>query len=249
MFSFLNNIPQVTRNILILNLLLYFLSQVLLSANVVDLFDILSAHYINSPLFKPYQIVSHMFMHSPTQFTHIIFNMFILVTFGSHLEKIWGEKRFFIFYILCGLGAFVLYNALGFYELHKLKNYLIENNVGIDELNHSIINNTVTNLDNYPVIQYYKQLSLNSMLGASGALFGIMAGFAILFPNTELMIMFLPVPIKAKFLIGGYFIYELYNSVVITRGDNVAHLAHVGGAIVGAIIILYWRKTDKKHFW
>jgi membrane associated rhomboid family serine protease len=255
MFSFLNNIPQVTKNILLLNVMLYIVSHILLSTSHgnIDLFSVLSAHYVNSVFFEPYQIISHMFMHSPQDFLHILFNMLILVMFGAHLERLWGPKRFFIFYISCGLGAFALYNAMGVMELHNLKNQLISSGYDIHSLHHQFLTNNLSDIkllsDNSQyLLQNYFDYNNSTMLGASGALFGVLAGFAFLFPNTELMLIFPPIPIKAKFLIGGYIALEIFQSLKNPH-DQIAHLAHVGGAIIGIIIISIWRRTDRKNFW
>lgn len=252
MFSFLNNIPQVTKNLLILNILTY-IGALVFSGKGIDVYAVLGTHYLNSPLFKPFQVITHMFMHSMQSPLHIFFNMFLLVMFGSHLERIWGPKRFFIFYIASGLGAFALYNGIGVYQLMQAKSALIS--MGIDP---SIFLDQIKKADNYnivfndPVIDYqasiYQNLSKSTMVGASGALFGILAGFAVLFPNTELMLLFPPIPIKAKYLIGAYLIFEIYNSLYAVN-DDVAHLAHVGGAVVGIILVLFWRKTDRNNFW
>jgi membrane associated rhomboid family serine protease len=140
MFSFLNNIPQVTKNLLSLNVMLFIVS-LLLAGNGFNLGQYLGAHYFNSALFQPYQIITHMFMHSQTDFMHILFNMLLLVMFGAHLERIWGPKRFFIFYIASGLGAFFLYNTIGVWELMQLKSELFNLGYDIDVLNHKISNN------------------------------------------------------------------------------------------------------------
>ncbi len=252
MFSLLNNIPTVTKNLLILNILMFILTY-FFQAQGIDLGAILGAHYINSPLFEPYQIVSHFFMHDG--FRHILFNMFGLVMFGGILEKMWGAKRFFIFYISCAIGAFALYNALGAFEIIRLKSELTQL-VGseIHEINQSIINNPSHYFSNpelghiNDVYVAYQLKCISTAVGASGAIFGIMAAFAMLFPNTELQLMFIPVPIKAKWLIGAYFAFELYSSFYEIKGDNIAHLAHVGGAIVGAVFVLFWRK-NRTHFY
>ncbi len=261
MFSFLNNIPQVTKNILLLNIL-FFVLKFFFSAQGIDLDRSLGAFYINSPNFEPYQLISHFFMHG--DFMHIFMNMWLFVMLGTFLEQLWGPKRFFIFYIASALGAFALYNIIGVYQIHELKNSLATF-LDVDTLNHIIktsyndvqleknINEYLMALPNNGLVNintltHYISYVNTPLVGASGAVFGIMAAFAILFPNTEFMIYF-AIPVKAKFLVGGYFLWELYKSFNGTPGDNVAHLAHVGGAIVGAIIILYWRKTDKKHFW
>lgn len=191
-------------------------------------------------------------MHSLQSPLHIFFNMFLLVMFGAHLERIWGAKRYFIFYISCGLGAFVLYNSIGVWQLYQLKTEIINSNlVDIDMFNNVIREHYNQGLYyTYPdqTLTRYEELNISSLVGASGAIFGLLAGFALLFPNTKLMLLFPPIPIKAKYLIGGYLIYEVYSSIY-NPGDQIAHLAHVGGAIVGIIFILVWRRRDRSNFW
>ncbi len=261
MFSFLNNIPQVTKNILLLNVLFFVLKFFFISQGI-DLDRILGAYYVNSALFEPYQIITHFFMHADIM--HILMNMYLFVMLGTFLERLWGPKRFFIFYIASALGAFTLYNIIGVYQIFELKqslNTFLDVNILDNLINSSYssldleknINVYLSNLPNQNLIDinaisHYINYSNTPLIGASGAVFGILAAFAILFPNTEFMLYF-AIPVKAKFLVGAYFLWELYKSFNGTPGDNVAHLAHVGGAIVGAIIILIWRKTDKKHFW
>ena len=243
----LNNIPQVTKNILILNIM-FFVATYILKTQGIDLVSQFGAHYVNSTLFQPFQIVTHFFMHG--NLLHIFFNMWLFVMLGAYLEKIWGPKRFFIFFIATALGAFGLYNIIGVYELEVLKQQLVNQGFDLDEVN-GMIKNSEYNVVAYETNQIYHEYVVNSytpMVGASGAVFGIMAAFAILFPNTEFMIYFM-FPIKAKFLVGGYFLYEIYQSYQDNAGDSTAHLAHVGGAIVGGIIVLIWRKTDKNNFW
>lgn len=243
----LNNIPQVTKNILILNIM-FFVVTYILKTQGIDLVSQFGAHYVNSTLFQPFQIVTHFFMHG--NLLHIFFNMWLFVMLGAYLEKIWGPKRFFIFYIATALGAFGLYNIIGVYELEVLKQQLVNQGFDLDEVN-GMIKNSEYNVVAYETNKIYHEYVVNSytpMVGASGAVFGIMAAFAILFPNTEFMIYFM-FPIKAKFLVGGYFLYEIYQAYQDNAGDSTAHLAHVGGAIVGGIIVLIWRKTDKNNFW
>lgn len=260
MFSFLNNIPQVTKNILLLNIL-FFVLKFFFNSQGIDLDRILGAYYVNSPLFEPYQVITHFFMHGDLM--HIFLNMWLFVMLGTFLEQLWGPKRFFIFYIASALGAFALYNIIGMYQIYEMKQALsgfldvhildniIRSSYSIVDLEHNV-NQYLMTLNsgevNVSIISKYISFANTPLVGASGAVFGIMAAFAILFPNTEFMLYF-AIPVKAKFLVGAYFLWELYKSFNGTPGDNVAHLAHVGGAIVGAIIILYWRKTDKKHFW
>jgi membrane associated rhomboid family serine protease len=243
----LNNIPQVTKNILILNIM-FFVATYILKTQGIDLISQFGAHYVNSTLFQPFQIITHFFMHG--NFFHIFFNMWLFIMLGAYLEKIWGPKRFFIFYIATALGAFGLYNIIGVYELENLKNQLINEGFNLTELNYMIQNGEYNqvNFESNKVYHDYVVNSYTPMVGASGAVFGILAAFAILFPNTEFMIYFM-FPIKAKFLVGGYFLYEIYQAYQNNAGDSTAHLAHVGGAIVGGIIVLIWRKTDKSNFW
>ncbi len=249
MFQFLNNIPPVTKNILLINVLMYIITAVFLTKGI-DLISILGAHYVNSPLFQPYQVVTHFFMHSQSIF-HIFFNMFALVMFGSLLERLWGPKRFFIFYIASAIGAFVLYNVIGFYDIMQLKKQIVMSGLDLEMINDEI--RSMRSMGEiikfpHPVLQEYAFQSYIPMVGASGAIFGIMAGFAYLFPNTEMMMMFIPFPIKAKYMVGGYFLIELYLSFQTMPGDSVAHLAHVGGAVVGFIIVYFWNRNKKTFY-
>lgn len=249
MFSFLNNIPTVTRNLLIMNILMFVLTAFFESQHV-DLTSMLGAHYIGTPLFEPYQIVSHFFMHGGV--LHIFFNMFGLVMLGGFLERIWGPKRFFIFYVSCALGAFALYNGIGMYQLHEIKQVLATNNVDLTPYNDLILRYAndapnPENLDMIPYLQDYIAKSTIPMVGASGAIFGILVAFAILFPNTEFLLYF-AIPVKAKYLVIAYLGYEIYSALNPELGDNVAHLAHIGGAIVGAAFVLTWRK-NRNHFY
>jgi membrane associated rhomboid family serine protease len=255
--NFLNNIPQVTKNILLLNITV-FIVVLILAQQGNDYTGLLGAHYINSPLFEPFQMITYMFMHSLNDFLHIIFNMLLLVMFGAHLERLWGPKRFFLFYFASGIGAFALYNAIGVWEIMELKNQLISLGYDISTMDNILINNfpldATTNLEQEmmnkggaDIVNKYFRMIQTPMVGASGALFGVLAAFGVLFPNTQLMLLFPPIPIKAKYLIGAYFIFEVYNS--FNANDQIAHLAHVGGAIVGVILVLIWRKTDRSNFY
>ncbi|MFT5861064.1 MAG: membrane associated rhomboid family serine protease [Flavobacteriaceae bacterium] len=250
--NLLGNIPPVTKNLLFLNVILYIVTLFLASSGT-DLGVWLGGHYVTSNLFEPYQVVTHMFMHSQSGIFHILFNMMILVLIGAHLERIWGAKKYFIVYFASGLGAFILYNAIGLYELQELKNYIISSgdlaNYGYGNFEDYL--NDLHQLRPYyfydawtDPMKEYAGLNSTGMVGASGALFGLLASFAILFPNIPMNIMFIPIPIKAKYLIGAYLAYEVYKSLYPVN-DGIAHSAHVGGAIVGIIIVLIWRKKGK----
>ncbi|MCT4561708.1 MAG: rhomboid family intramembrane serine protease [Crocinitomicaceae bacterium] len=263
MFQSLNNLPQVTKNFLIINVLLFILMQFFYASSGLDISNYLASHYVGTPFFEPYQAVTHMFMHSRLNFMHIVFNMLILVIFGSHLERLWGAKRFFIFYFAAGLGAFALDNVVNGIQLLEVREQIEAANISIEslnnfvlhmrEMNDSELDATLTTIvkgngNALPAVYDYLGFSLASGVGASGALFGLMAAFAMLFPNTELYIMFLPIPIKAKYLIGGYVLFEVIQAVQM-QTDHINHLAHIGGALTGAIIVLIWRYTDRKNFY
>jgi len=183
----------------------------------------LGLHYPSSEYFRPFQVITHMFMHA--NIAHIFFNMFNLYIFGNILERVWGPKRFLEFYFMTGFGAMLLYTAVQGLEVYKICGTFAPSNVLVPE------GTQLWNIINEPII------------GASGAVFGIQIGFAMLFPNTELYLMFIPVPIKAKYLIGGLVAYELYSGISNNPTDHVAHFAHIGGALIGFIIIRYWNRN------
>jgi membrane associated rhomboid family serine protease len=255
------NLPQVTKNILLLNIA-FFVASLLLLSQGIDLTHSLGAHYVNSPFFEPYQVVTHFFMHSTDNFLHIFFNMWLFVMLGAYLENIWGAKRFFIFYLISAMGSFALYNMIGFIEIMNLKAQLARQ-IDLDQfdyfLKHTVNLNSdlIGQINTYinenqirvtPALENYLGKSITPMVGASGGVFGIMTAFAILFPNTEFRLYF-AIPVKAKYVVAGYFLLELYLAFENQAGDNVAHLAHVGGAIAGAIMVLVWRKNDRSNFW
>ncbi len=249
------NLTPVTKNLIILNVVVYIVC-LIFSSKGLDLTSFLGAHYITSPLFQPYQIITHFFTHSLTSPFHIFMNMFILLMFGPILERVWGAKRFFFAYIISAIGAYLIYSIAGSYELYELKQTLMGLGVDVQHLNDMIIENPngipLAPEAAAPYIQMYVIKAYTPMIGASGAVFGIMAAFAYLFPNTEMYMMFIPIPIKAKFLIGGYFLIEVYLSIQSMQGaysDSVAHLAHVGGAIFGFILVFIWNKRNRKNFY
>ncbi|MCW3126525.1 MAG: transrane rhomboid family protein, partial [Bacteroidetes bacterium] len=170
-----------------------------------------------------WQILTHMFMHA--DFMHILFNMYGLYIFGSILERVWGPKRFVEFYFMTGLGAMLLFTGVQAFQVFNLTGSVAPNNLLVE-----------------PYSKAFYVIN-GSMLGASGAIFGILTAFAMLFPNTELYLMFIPVPIKAKYLVGGYVIIELFSGIRNNPQDNVAHFAHLGGALIGFIIVKLWNRN------
>lgn len=189
-------------------------------------------HHWSSPLFKPHQVITHMFLHDPDSAFHIIFNMFALWMFGSTLETYWGAKRFLNFYLFCGIGAAIVQMLMIPWEV---KRGLIALNPGVPV--EAMASYITEGVDRY------------NMIGASGAIMGIMAAFAYLFPNTELLIMFLPMPVKAKYVIPVYVLIDLFGGFNRQAGDNVGHFAHLGGALVGIIIVMLMNRTNRRNFY
>lgn len=216
-----NAIPPVVKNLLILNGLM-FLGTYVGQNFEIDLIRLLGLHSIQSEYFRPYQFVTHMFMHGG--FLHIFSNMFALWMFGSKLEQVWGSGRFLFFYFFTGLGAAALHSGVTYWEIEQYR----AAGAGLREL---------TQLINIPTV------------GASGAVFGVLLGFGMLFPNTRLMLLFPPIPMKAKvfvFLYGAFELYAGFSS--IHGGSNIAHFAHVGGMLFGFILIKYWQKKGQNFY-
>jgi len=240
----INTIPPVVKNLIIINVLMW-LATIVLNMRGIDLTNILALHYIESPDFRPYQLVSHMFMHDSHGPWHLIFNMFALWMFGRVLESVWGPKRFFIFYFVTGLGAAAFYSLVNFIEFQYFSSKMSPEMVqtvmsqGAEILNQG---------KNYTGLAGKLNLLLNvPTVGASGAVFGILLGFGMLFPNTELMLLFPPIPIKAKYFVMGYGAIELFSGIA-NSGDNIAHFAHLGGMLFGFILIKYWNKKTTNFY-
>jgi len=231
--------PPIVKNLIIINVLV-FLAQVTIGRQFnfterISLYPIMDAQLLeiakNSPAlqpyygFAPYQIATHMFAHSPAMIFHIAFNMFGLWMFGRILENVWGPKRFLFFYLACGVGAAICHLLIQYIRCEQLLAAMLahdpdwQNMVG----------------------------AVSPALGASGAIMGIFAAFAYLFPNTELYLYFIPIPIKAKWLVLGMAAYDLV--IGVYGSDNVAHFAHLGGALTGFILVLIWNKKNRRTFY
>ena len=222
-FTRFNYLPPAIKNLLILNGLVF-----LATVAFPDLIYKLGLYYPTSPNFQPYQKVTHLFTHG--DFGHVFFNMFALWMFGSVLENVWGPKRFLIFYFVTGLGAAALHMGVNAYQI-----YQIAGNLNPMDMS-------------FPEIQVNKILSyMGPTVGASGAVYGILIAFGMLFPNTLLYIYFL-LPIKAKYLVIILIAIELYLGFVNNPTDNVAHFAHLGGALFGFFLVKYWGR-DKRRFY
>lgn len=228
--GFFSSIPVVTRNLIIINLLIWFAEFLLLSK--FNFIDYLGLHYFLSDKFMPHQLITYMFVHDPNGIMHVFFNMFAVFMFGRTLETVWGPKKFLTYYILTGIGAAIAQELVYTIDLRELVfNSEIQNiNIGT-----AIINRT----------EFFNYLP--PTIGASGAVFGILLAFGMLFPNAELFIIPFPFPIKAKWFVLGYGLIELFLGVSNNAADNVAHFAHLGGLVAGLIIMLYWRQKAKKN--
>jgi membrane associated rhomboid family serine protease len=232
-------LPPVVKNIIMLNILMFLLTWAGRSVFGIDLNDVLGIYFPKSEQFKPLQIVTHMFMHG--DFFHILFNMYALYIFGQVLETVWGPKRFFIYYIVCGLGAALTHETVIAFQYAHLAN-----SMSPESLQAVLTEGTTMFKQGLPFADpemLKLQMLLNTpTIGASGAIFGVLLAFGVLFPNTQLMLLFPPIPIRAKYLVLGYGALELYLAVT-QPGSNIAHAAHLGGMLFGYILIKYWRKT------
>lgn len=236
------HIPPVVKNLLIINILFFAAKYVVKSAGI-NLDYLLGAFYLDSQFFRVWQLITYMFMHG--NITHILFNMFALYMFGGVLESRWGTKKFINFYLITGLGAVALQMGVQAYEVYQITGSFINNPVHIDIANQmaavripgisEAAKDTLIGIYGFP------------MVGASGAVFGLLVAFGMLYPNTELYIMFIPIPVKAKYIIPIYILIELSLGVAQVPGDSVAHYAHLGGALFGFILVKLWK--DKNTFY
>ena len=223
--SLQRNTPAVY-NLIIINVLV-FLAQLLITQ--FDVTEWGALHYFKSPVFHPHQLITSAFLHSKDNFAHILFNMFTLWMFGSILEKYLGSRRFLVFYFICAIGASVIIELsipFSAEQFSKSAEALAQFGSKAD------------------AIEFYKQTY--EAIGASGAIMGVMAAFAYLFPNTELYIMFIPIPLKAKYVIPCFILYDLFGGIHQIPGDNVGHFAHLGGALIGFLLIIFWNKTNRE---
>ena len=259
-------IPLVVKNLLIINILMLFATFVFSGTFDIQLTRILGLYYFESELFRPYQIITHMFMHGGL--AHLFFNMFALWMFGRVLESVWGSQRFLIYYFVTGLGAAALHTFVNHLEMSSMINAAnaFMNNPTPDLFREFISNHIPSpRREVYDFIMYWSDepgnqayitqavtMVENSLrhrmniptVGASGAVFGVLLAFGMLFPNTRLMLLFPPIPIKAKYFVIAYGCIELY--LGLTRpGSNIAHFAHLGGMLFGFLLIKYWQKNTR----
>ena len=266
----LSTIPPVVKNLIIINVLFLLATWVVKSMGI-DLVEIFGMHYPGSDKFMLHQVITYMFMHDPSGIMHIFFNMFALYMFGRVLESVWGPKRFLIYYFVTGICAIALHTFISYLEISSMQNTITAfQNTPSPEILDKFVNKNLPNATtqvrdfimswyNDPTNTTYANEGKDLMqrilklkmdiptIGASGAVFGILLAFGMLFPNTQLMLLFPPIPIKAKYFVIGYGAIELYLGFS-NSGGNVAHFAHLGGMLFGYFMIKYWNKNSK-HFY
>jgi len=271
----IGNIPPVVKNLLIINILVFAIDRLTHSMGF-ELSEYLALYFPTSEYFKPFQFVTYMFMHG--NLTHIFFNMFAFWMFGRVLESVWGSKRFLIYFMVTGIGAAALHMLINWMNYSSLETALVaySNTPSPDAFfaflkenyaqywdfikNDAAYNRIINGWYNNPDSQQYAQASVEYLqslyreivniptVGASGAVFGVLLAFGMLFPNTQLMLLFPPIPIKAKYFVIGYGAIELYTGIIQQPGDNVAHFAHLGGMLFGFLLIKYWQKSSTKFY-
>ena len=261
------NITPVVKQLLIINII-FFIGSYFVPVS----YDLFALYYPENDGFKIWQLITHMFMHAPfPNFSHILFNMFALYSFGSALEHFWGGKKFLFFYISCGLGAALLHTAVNYVEIHSLLSQLANLNLSTMEM-HQLLNADYSSLfdekgkmmageinallervhctqQQFNVIIEASNISKGTVIGASGAIYGLLAAFAFMFPNAELALLFIPIPIKAKYFVPGILAIDLFlgfNGQSIFGGGStgIAHFAHIGGAVTGFIMMWFWKKNQ-----
>ncbi|MDX1284267.1 MAG: rhomboid family intramembrane serine protease [Draconibacterium sp.] len=237
------NIPPVVKNLILANVLIFLITMVLEKSGT-DIYGFLGLHFPLSEKFRLHQIFTHMFMHG--NITHIFFNMFALYMFGRVLESVWGPKRFLTFYLVTGLGAAFLHSVVNYFEYASVTSKMQPEQIEyVKEVGYQIWSEGKNFTD--PLSRKLNEILNIPTVGASGAVFGILLGFGMLFPNTQLMLLFPPIPIKAKYFVIGYGVLELYLGFS-QPGSNVAHFAHLGGMLFGYFMIKYWNKHSQRFY-
>jgi membrane associated rhomboid family serine protease len=237
------NITPVVKQLLIINIIFFIGAQIVPIAQTY-----FALYYFESPMFKPWQPLTHMFMHGSVM--HIAFNMFGLYSFGSTLEHYWGSKKFLFFYLSCGLGAALIYTAANYYEFHSGLNALLDYGLQKTEIVNTLAKGEYkqqwVDLLGESEAMHFAGSYLSPAVGASGAIYGLLAAFAFMFPNVELMMIFIPIPIKAKYFVPVLVCLDLFSGITgsTIMGANIAHFAHIGGALFGLLMVWYWKKNQ-----
>ena len=267
------NITPVVKQLLIINVLFFIGSYFVPIA-----YDFFALYYPQNDDFRIWQFVTHMFMHAPfPNFAHILFNMFALYSFGSALEHFWGGKKFLFFYVSCGLGAALLHTGVNYFEIQSLLSEVASLNLSSSEIHlllnadysslfdakgqmiagevNTILENVNCTQQQFNTIVQASMVSKGTVVGASGAIYGLLVAFAFMMPNAELALLFIPVPIKAKYFVPGILAVDLFlgfkgSSIFGAGSTGIAHFAHIGGAITGFLMMWFWKKNEfNKNRW
>ncbi len=232
--SFFSNIPPITKNLIIINFIVWLATLVLSSRTGFDIEKYGALHYYEASDFNPVQLITYMFMHA--DFTHFFFNMFALFMFGTTIERTLGQKRFLFYYISCGLGAAIIQEITWYFTWESIFTMPLanQNGISLEAMSQAIAQAQAMGLE----LPFLNQLLT---VGASGAVYGILLAFGMIFPNQPIYMMFIPIPIKAKYFVSGYGAIELLYGLSMAN-DGVAHFAHLGGMLFGLLMILYWKR-------
>lgn len=250
------NITPTVKQLLIINVLFYIGSMVV----GLPAYNLLSMFFFENPDFHFWQIFTHMFMHAPLpNIMHIAFNMFALYSFGSALEHFWGGKKFIFFYISCGLGAALLHTLVNYYFFESALDTLAANGFSkveiLKTLSEGKFDSRWQDILSVSDFQSFTSAYFGTVVGASGAIYGLLVAFAFMFPNAELALMFIPIPIKAKYFVPGILAIDLFlgfkgQSFFGAGSTGIAHFAHLGGALTGYLMMWYWKKNQfNKNRW
>lgn len=242
----LNNLPIATKVLLILNSVLFLAKLLLSQLGIAELSVVMGSFYPESINFHLWQPLTHLFMHAGV--AHILFNMFALVMFGSTVERILGTQRFLILYFIAGLGAFLLFNAQSYFAITQLKSAVANLGLAPEIVNEAMKLDVMGTarvpriFSEVPEIRELADAYITPMVGASGAIYGLLVMFGLLFPEAALMFAFIPVPVKAKYFIPGIILLELVLGLLDLSWNPVAHFAHLGGAVAGFVLYYIWKK-------
>lgn len=237
--------PPVTKNLILINLLIW-LAGLLVRGFGVWLQDHLGLHMTGASMFNPVQVITYMFLHDITNPLHVLFNMFTLWMFGRIMEQVWGSRRFFVFYMVCGIGAALVQELVWALTFdHEYVSHIARINGLTVQHAREIIDAAIANGDPGFINGIAQSKNMMVTVGASGAVFGLLLGFAMTFPNMPMYLFFIPVPIKAKYMVIGYAVLEFFLGV--NGGGTIAHFAHLGGMLFGFILLIYWKKKGTLH--
>ncbi len=238
----MQRISETVKHLLIINCI-FFLASIIVGESMYDFFAL---HFPDSPKFEYWQIVTHMFMHG--DFSHILFNMIGLWMFGTPMEQMWGKNKFIFYYLSTGLGAALLQISIYYYQVNQVNDFFSDLNLNSSVISEFYLSSRlpadiINNIDIEILKRAYS--SYNSVLvGASGALYGVLVAFAMSFPNTRLMLLFPPIPIKAKYLVPILIFADVFFGFSSYSIGPIAHFAHLGGALTGFLMLYYWRKNQ-----